>query len=584
MQNRLDLVVIGIYFVVLILVGVVFGRLVKTGKDYFRAGRSGSWWMVGTSMFMSGISAYTFVGIAAAIYTAGWSMLIIYIANATGYILGVLFFAAWYRQLRVITFAEIIRQRFGKATEQFVAYLIVINGYLWSGVVLYTLAVFAQILMPDAPVQGVILAVGAVVLLYCTVGGNWAVMANDFVQGLVLIAVTVTVTLLCLHQAGGISGFFAAIAESDVAEDFQFLSPGVSSIFDWTSKYGLTWMILCLVMQTTSQISVIGGVRYFSAKDGREASRGAMLAGTLMVLGLATFFIPPMYAHLFLADQVMAMHEVPAKAAQYSYAVASYNLLPKGTFAIMIIAIFAAAISTMDTGLNANAGLIVRDLLPPLRRWLRLPPLEEHREVWTGKLVTLFSGALVMAIALMYSVLPNMSIFDLMMQVASRLTLPLTIPLTLIILVRRVPRWCIWSSLAGGFLPSAFELFSGNVLSYQISSLLVIIGGGTGFFIAKAFWPRVTETEKRDVADFYKRMTTKVDFAKEVGVGTDAFQLIQIGRLAMLVGLLLLGLLFNTESSEGVRVILSISGFIGGIGFVMHWRGKHLKAQLDRAK
>jgi len=106
MQNRIDLFIIGIYFVVLILVGVVFGRLVKTGKDYFRAGRSGSWWMVGASMFMSGISAYTFVGIAAAIYTAGWSLLVIYMANTTGYILSALFFAAWYRQLRVITFAD----------------------------------------------------------------------------------------------------------------------------------------------------------------------------------------------------------------------------------------------------------------------------------------------------------------------------------------------------------------------------------------------------------------------------------------------------------------------------------------------
>lgn len=576
MKSNADLIVVGIYFIVLIMVGIVFGRIVKTGKDYFRAGTSGSWWMVGTSMFMSSISAYTFVGIAAAIYTTGWSILAIYGASTIGYILAALFLAAWYRQLRVITFAEVLRRRFGKTAEQVVAYLIVLNGYMWSGVVLYTLSVFSRILMPSIPIQGIILLVGSVVVLYCTVGGNWAVMANDFVQGLVLIAITVTATLLCLHHTGGISGFFDAIAQSDAAGEFQFITTGGGSLLDWSSKYGLTWIIMCFSMQLISHMSLIQGIRYFSAKDGREARRASMLAGALMLLGLATFFIPPMYARLFLSDQVMAMHEVPAKAAQYSYAVTCSNLLPKGTFSIMIVAIFAAAISTMDTGMNANAGLIVRDLLPPLRRRLRMPLLEGRHEVIAGKVVTLLSGCIVIGIALSYSYLPKTSIFDLMMQVITRITLPLTIPLTLIVFIRKLPRWCIWSSLAGGFLPTIIELISGQIQPYQVSCLMVISGGVVGFLVAKLFWSRVSDQEKEETAEFYKSMETKVDFEKEVGKGNDAFQLIQIGRFALLVGILLLGLLFNVESALGYKVVFSISGFIGGIGILMYGAGKRL--------
>jgi len=53
MGSSLDLVIVGIYMAVLVMIGMVFGKLVKSGSDYFKAGAKGSWWMVGASMFMS---------------------------------------------------------------------------------------------------------------------------------------------------------------------------------------------------------------------------------------------------------------------------------------------------------------------------------------------------------------------------------------------------------------------------------------------------------------------------------------------------------------------------------------------------
>ena len=58
MGSSLDLVIVGVYMCVLVLIGMVFGKLVKSGSDYFKAGAKGSWWMVGASMFMIGISAW----------------------------------------------------------------------------------------------------------------------------------------------------------------------------------------------------------------------------------------------------------------------------------------------------------------------------------------------------------------------------------------------------------------------------------------------------------------------------------------------------------------------------------------------
>lgn len=578
MGSSLDLVIIAAYLCVLIGVGVVFGRLVKDGGDYFRAGARGSWWMVGSSMFMSGISAYTFVGNSAGIYQAGWSTLAIYFANLAGFIVGGLFIAAWYRQMRVVTFAEVLRERFGKTAEQIVAYLLVFNGYIWAGVVLYTLAIFSMVIVPDFPVQVIIIAVGAVVVLYCTVGGNWAVMANDFVQGLVLIAVTVVVTVLCFINAGGISGFFKAAAEQPgVAAQLRFVTAVPSGGTMWTSQYTLAWLVISFVVQFSNQVSLFMGLRYFSAKDGREAAKASWFAGILMALGLIVFFIPPIYARLYLSNEVLAMNESPMKAIEYAYAVASYHVLPKGVFSIMLVAVFAAAISSLDSGLNRNAALIVRDLLPPVRRLLRLPDSPPSREVFHGKVTTVVSGLIVMGVALIYSMVQNVTIFTLMLQISGRLILPQMIPLVLFLFVRKVPRWSILSSIIGGYIPSLVELVFNLKLSYQIMGFWVLVGGGAGFLISALFWRNTNEGEKTATEEFYKKMERPVDFEREVGSANDSFQLLQIGRFAAFLGVAALFLMIPLDTAAGRWVVAAISGFVGGIGLLMICAGRRIE-------
>ncbi|MFA5687631.1 MAG: hypothetical protein WC959_00535 [Kiritimatiellales bacterium] len=576
MGTNLDLIIIGVYLCVLVCVGIVFGRIVNTGIDYFRAGGRGCWWLVGASMFMSGISAYTFVGNAAGIYQSGWSPLAIYLANITGFLLAALFLAAWYRQMRVVTFAEVLKERFGKTSEQIVTYLLVLNGYMWSGVVLYTLAVFTKTVIPDVSVQLLIAVVGTVVVFYCTIGGNWAVMANDFVQGLVLVAVISIVTALCLLKSGGVSGFISAMNQPGVADDLTFITPVPAGETIWTAKYTLAWIVIAFVIQFANQTSLFQGVRYFSAKDGREARKASAFAGILMVLGLAVFFIPPIYARLFLPEQVLAMDTSPAKAVEYAYAVASYNVLPRGTFSIMLVAIFAAAISSLDTGLNQNAALIVRDLMPPVRKQFGFAAVSPEREVFFGKIATVISGVIIMSIALIYSYAKDVTIFDLMMQLAGRLIFPQMIPLTLFLFFRKVPRWGLLSSIAGGFLPSILEFIFGWRFSYQIMGLSVLAGGCTGFFIACVFWKNVSPEEKMAAETFYRKMRQPIDFSRETGNANDAFQLIQIGRFAALLGGLTLILLVPLKLPAARLVVLILAGFIGGIGLIMMHSGKRI--------
>ncbi len=589
MGSSLDLIIVGVYMLVLVLIGMVFGKLVKSGSDYFKAGGKGSWWMVGASMFMSGISAWTFVGNASAVYRAGWSLMAIYLANVTGFVLAALFLAAWYRQMRVITYAETIRERFGKPAEQLVAHLLVLNGFMWAGVGLYTLCVFVTPLLPGIPVQGLIFSIGTVVILYCTVGGNWAVMANDFVQGIVLVVVTSIVTVLCFVNAGGVGAFFDAVANSPASADLGLLSPlpadapAGASVWGQYANYGVAWCIVFFFNQLFNQSSLFQGVRYFSAKDGREARKASIFAGILMTVGLLIFFIPPIYARVFLEAEVMAMHDVPKKAMEFAYSITSQTVLPKGTFSIMIVAIFAAAISSLDTGLNRNAALIIRDLLPAHRKLLGMKPINPNREVLLGKITTVFAGFIVMGIAVFYSSVEDTSLFEFMYKVIiGQLMTPQFVPLILFLFIRKVPRWAIFSSLAGGYLPSIILLIWNAVaepvvLSSHLTMGLVMCSGTIGYLIALPFWSNTKDEEKQATRAFYEKMETPIDFGSEVGKGNDSFQLIMIGRFALVLGALFLLLLFPVDSTAGRWVIITISGVVGGVGTLMWLSGKRIE-------
>lgn len=579
-----ELIVVGVYFCFLIAVGIVFSRLVKNSEDYFKAGGRANWWLVGASSFMCGISTYTFVGNASGIFKSGWSPLAIYLANVSAFVLSALFMAAWYRQMRATTVAEVIRERFGKKSEVVLATLMVINGLVWTGSVLYGLSIFFSIMIPDIPQFWVIIGVGVVVIGYCTVGGNWAVMANDFVQGLVMISVTVLITFLCFQHAGGVGAFFEAIAGSNAASDLAFVTPLKEGEGFMKAPYGVSWLIVTFMVQFFTTISLFQGVRNFSAKDGKEAAKASALAAGLMIIGCLCFFVPPIYGRLFLADEIMAMHPDPMKAPEYSFAVVSQTLLPNGAFSLMIVSMLAAAISSLDTGLNRNSALIIKDLLPALLKFLRMKPIPAEKEVLAGKIATVALGANIIVIALFYAQMRGVTLFDLMLNIGTMLMLPQFIPLVLFLFVRKVPKWAAMASMGAGFVPSLLNLVLGLGLSYQERSLAILVSSVGVYLISALFYKNVPEEQKTAIKEFYETVDRPVDFEAEVGQSSDVFQLKQIAYFSWILGGLIMLLLFLDNPLEGRLYILAIGGFIIITGFFMMWASKRYQAkEEDRA-
>ncbi|HAI11983.1 MAG TPA: hypothetical protein DCM28_09785, partial [Phycisphaerales bacterium] len=198
--------------------------------------------------------------------------------------------------MRAITVPQVIEQRFGRVTQQFYAWINVVLGLIYAALWLYGLAIFVSAVF-GLPIQGVVIGVGLVVLIYSVIGGSWAVMSNDFLQTIILIPITLLVAYLALDAIGGLSSFWDQSMHGEHAAEFAVIN--TPQQFD--GRYTLIWAIAMFIKNVIGYNTINSSVRYFSVKDGREARKAAWLGCGLMTIGAVIWMIPPMVGRLLYA-------------------------------------------------------------------------------------------------------------------------------------------------------------------------------------------------------------------------------------------------------------------------------------------
>lgn len=576
------MIVIGVYLLLIVAMGIVFARFNKNDSDYFRGGSQGTWWLVGSSAFMSGFSAYTFTAASGIAFEAGWSVMIIYAANAIGYLLNFLFLAPWFRQIRATTYPEVIKERFGIKTQQFYAWIGVVMSLLMAGIWLNGLAIFVSAVF-QIDVKYVIVAVGLVVLLYSMTGGVWAVMGTDFLQSLILIPITILMAYLCLKAMGGWSGMSELIQTQGLTEKFKVINePGEISM----EKATWLWAIAIIIKNVMVHNTLGSSVKYFSVKDGKEARMAAALAGILMVLGAVIWIIPPMASRLLFADIVNGMDV--SKPSETAYAVAAMQLLPRGMTGLMVIAMFAATMSSMDTGLNRNAAIFVRDILPAISKTLGFKQVGTIMAMRLGRIFTFIFGLCIIGLALYFEAQDGKGIFTWMLKIGAVVGIPLSVPMLMCLFIKRAPSWSAALTVSLTMIPSAIGLYSEEIFGqewlFQTKLLVNLISGITIFLCTIPFASTSPQEYHDRVAAFFKRMHTPIDLETEVGLPSDGLQLLVVGRFAMIAGFCISLLCFVVDISNGEHWgVLFIAGTVAGIGCILNVLGVRFNKRLKLA-
>lgn len=569
-----EYVVIVIYLIFLAAVGPIMRSFNKNSDDYFRGGARTKWWLVGPSLAISIISAAAFTGVAGAIFEAGLAPIASNFGQWAAGILLVVFLAAWFRQLRKVTPAEVVRERFGPATEQFFAYLNMCMMPMYGAFQLLGLSIFVAAVF-QIPMERIVIIMGVVVGVYSVSGGKWAVMATDFLQNLVLQAIVIAVGVLAVMKLGGIGGFIESVRE---VGGFTLVHP--EGAFP-DGQYTWSWIIAIFCIQFIGQLQLGWSARFFAAKDGREARMATALMFAILIGSTLFFVATPLAARVLYPDQVAAFAGVLNKPAESAFVVACLNILPAGMMGLVLVAMFSATAAAMDSGLNSNAAVIVRNIVPPIRRWRKAPALDSQTELVWGRGVSIVLAAVIIGLTLALANYGRGGIFELMLNFAARVQLPMTVPFVLAIFMRKAPRASALFSIATGFIGPLllFPAFKAFGMEFEFTGRLILVASCSvaGFILSYFFAPKPTPEGAAMTRRFYEDMHRPVDFEKEVGQSNDREQLLLLGRLSTGVGLLLLLLLLVPNPLAGRLTILGMGGGIALIGLGMLYAARRTR-------
>lgn len=446
MDMNIDIIIVLVYFLFLIGLGMMFKDTSGSStSEYFRGGGKMLWWMVGSTAFMTALSAMTFTGVMGKALTVGISVVVIFYANALGYFCNYLFFAAKARQMRIISPIEGIRMRFGPVSEQVFTWATVPSSVLQASLWLNGLAVFASAVF-NIPISTTIIATGLVVLVMSLIGGSWAVVASDFLQMIIITVVTFIATVVAVWKSGGVT----PILEAGLP-DREFVGEGYTYAYLFVG-----WFICIFVKQFFSTNNMIDSYRYIAAKDTRNARKAAILACSLMAVGPLIWFLPAWFVAGHYPDtSTWGLEALGSKVSDATYFVFVRNEMPLGMIGLMMSAMFAATMSSMDSALNRNAGIFIKNVYEPYIN----KNASEAKVLAASKIVTILFGLLIIVAGLAMSELKGFGLFDALMLVSTLVAFPVLIPSLLCFFIRKTPDWAGWATIAVGACVSSFIAF-----------------------------------------------------------------------------------------------------------------------------
>lgn len=573
-MHPVDYLAIGFYSAFMLLVGIVFARKNKDSSDFFRAGGSLTWWLVGASAFVTLFSAWTFVGCAGRVFRSGTSTSLVFIFNVLALTI-TYYLAPRFRRLRVISWVEAVRLRFGPTSEQFFTYATSVIGLLFGGTALYTIAVFLSPVF-TIPTTPIIIGVSILITVMSAFGGALAVIASDFIQSLFIaaVAVLVAVLVLSLPTLGGVTGLIEQAPEH---------------VFDWTvamrpEVLGL-WAVALLINQVVTANSLyLGAARYLAVRNERHARLAVIFPMLGMIVLPIIAFIPPIATSILVPD-IAAMYPYLNNPSEASYIAAALMVLPPGMTGMLVCAIFAATLTSLNSALSVKASVLTRNVYYVLLR----PEATERELLWIGRASTVLLGVVMMAIGLGFQTLKDLPLFELTLALAGLLGMPMTVPLLLGLFIRRSPDWSGWGTVLFGTTASCLCWFGlpltwlegmfgtepglttqelGDV-RFALTLIVATLASVLFFLLSCRFDSSEEPTER---SDFFERMKTPIQSAEIVG-DTVGQQAILIGQLGFVYGAGVMAFALVAEDWFSTLPFLASGGVVFLVSALLYFIG-----------
>ncbi|PQA88656.1 sodium:solute symporter family transporter [Hyphococcus luteus] len=361
-----DIAVIIVYFAAVLAHGFWSGRRERNADDYFLAGRSLAWPLIGASLYASNMSGASFVGLIGASYEYGLVVFNYEWTAAAVLIFFALFMAPVFLRAKLFTVPEYLKTRFDERTCRlyaaftlFTLMFIDIAGALFAG------GLVISMFIPALSLWGAAALIALLAGVYTVAGGLRAVVVTDAVQAALMIVGSLVILWAGL---GAVGGWDALFAELDASRT-QMIKPASDDFLPWTGLFGV--LLLGFYYWTLNQYFV---QRVLAARDLKAARRGALFGGFLKLPNLFFMMLPGLIAFVLF----------PAlDRPDLAFPTLIVELLPAGLKGLIVTALIAAIMSSLDSAFNAGASIVTMDFVKPAR-----PETGDHTLLWIGRAVT----------------------------------------------------------------------------------------------------------------------------------------------------------------------------------------------------
>lgn len=382
----------------IIIYGLIRSRDTKTSADWFLAGRSLPWWVVGLSLYATAIDSSDLVADAGGTYILGVSYFVAnWVGVVVGWVLAAHFIVLPMYRAGMYTNAEYLEARFGPAARLLSAFVQVQYRTMVLGIIATTLYLVLAIVCDwGASAWWAVIAIAILATIYTALGGLRSVALTDALQTGVMLIASLVLFWLCWSSIGGWSGLEAALDRHEPGLSDQMLRTGTDTVerdsvgdkspgeIDGLLLFGgqydeerqeivkrtPAWLVLPAFLIMGLAYSIVNhtqSMRMFASRSEWDLKMSVVVAGAILILTTFTNLMIGVIGRAMYADPSLMPLEASLQARDSIYPLLVRDVTTFGFKGLVVAGMVAAIFSTFDSIGSTLSSLLVRDVYA---RWI----------------------------------------------------------------------------------------------------------------------------------------------------------------------------------------------------------------------
>jgi len=386
----LDWSVISVYLAALIGMSALIGKSQRGEVDYFLGGRRISSLVIALSIMatqcgsVSIISAPAFV----ALNEEGGLLWLQYeLAVPLAMVVLMIFFIPLFYKLKITTVYEYLERRFNYPVRCIMSAFFQLSRGLATGVAIYAVSIVTAVCF-GLPLWLTIILTGFISTIYTMVGGIKAVIYTDALQ-LIILWISVFICLgYGLFLMDDWQGITSILMQANLeAVDFHHHGFGDGRTFSfWPMVVGGLFLYISYYGCDQSQVQ-----RVLCSPSIKESNRSLFINGVLRFPLVASYCALGVFMIVFLTNNPELRAALPVDHYDYLLPLFIVNYLPHGIIGFILVGIFAAAMSSLDSAINSLSAATMKDLLVSSST---LNAVMQKRFIFYSRLITFLWGSL----------------------------------------------------------------------------------------------------------------------------------------------------------------------------------------------